>query len=387
MRRNAPDRGKSSLAWPPTREDLARLYVTEHLSAMKISKLYGLKYSNPKSGEAMVLHYMKKWRITRRDPAEHLRKITEETVDKWVKRYQAGESLRDVASDDVDPVTVFNHLRKRGTHLRDKVEAQIKAVSIHPKSPFDGTLLDRAYMQGYARGDLWITRHGRAFRARTGTTHPAMLELSTGLFSTYGPVYEYPRNAKVTGFEWGIDTDLDESFQFLLESGVDLFRDNSRFTSFLAGFFDAEGSIVYHKKKWGGGFETYIPNVDVSLLEKIAAKLKEMGFSPKLHKMYYNPAKKRVQGRGWIWRIDLVGYQDVNRFLKLVPFRHRERIAKARIALRLPFRASEEERESVRSEWSTMLQAIEDEVRGSIRVASELVTNFKQSSPKYRDKL
>ena len=29
------------LAWPPKREDLERLYVEEHLSAMKIANVYG----------------------------------------------------------------------------------------------------------------------------------------------------------------------------------------------------------------------------------------------------------------------------------------------------------------------------------------------------------
>jgi hypothetical protein len=50
-------------------------------------------------------------------------------VDAWVVRYQNGESLKEIAGDVVSPVSVFNHLHRRGIQLRDKVDAQIKAVT------------------------------------------------------------------------------------------------------------------------------------------------------------------------------------------------------------------------------------------------------------------
>src|SRR5713226_10507597 len=80
-------------AWPPKKEELEQLYLTQRLSAMKISRVYGLKYHNPKSGESMILWYLGKFGIKRRDKAEHARKVTEEMVDEWVPRYQKGESL------------------------------------------------------------------------------------------------------------------------------------------------------------------------------------------------------------------------------------------------------------------------------------------------------
>jgi hypothetical protein len=378
---NEPQRVETAakLTWPPTKEDLERLYVEEHLSAMKISDRYGLIYPNPKSGETLILYHLKRHGISRRDAAEHIRKVTEEMVDVWVKRYNAGDSLKKVAGEEVSPVTVFNHLRKRGLQLRDKVEAQIIAVSIHEKSHFSGDPLEKAYMRGYARGDLWITTHGRAVRARTATTHPAMLELFTNLFSPYGPVYEYPRNAKLTGFEWSIDADLDESFDFLLIAEEDYYADKAIFLSFLAGFFDAEGSIVYHKKRWGGGFEVNMTNMDLPLLQKITAKLVEFGFHPILNKKTYDPTKRKIAGPGWIWRLELVRYEDINKLLRCMPLRHREKVLKTAIAIKLPYRASIPERAEVIEQWEVLLQKIEDEVRGSIRAAADTVTNFYQS--------
>jgi hypothetical protein len=100
------------LAWPPKKEDLERLYLVEKLSAAKISERYGLigRYKTPKVAESTVLYHLKKSGIARRDPAEHIRKVTEQMEDEWVRRYEAGESLKDIAGGQVGPVTVWNHL-------------------------------------------------------------------------------------------------------------------------------------------------------------------------------------------------------------------------------------------------------------------------------------
>lgn len=125
----------SGLTWPPTREDLERLYVAEEPSAAKIAQAYGLKYPNPKTAESTILHHLKKNGIKRRDPAEHIRKVTEAMVEKWVKRYKAGESLRQIGGELVDPVTVWNHLKARGVVLRDRIQSQTDAVTKHEKKP------------------------------------------------------------------------------------------------------------------------------------------------------------------------------------------------------------------------------------------------------------
>jgi hypothetical protein len=221
--------------------DLRLLYVDQHLSAAKIARAYHLEYANPKTGESTILHWLKKFEITRRDRAEHIRKVTKEMVTEWIRRYQNGESLKQIAGDRVDPVSVFNHLHKRGIKLRDKVEAQIKAVTKHKKRPFSGDLCEKAYLIGLARGDLYVTRHGRAIRVKTGTTHPAMAELFISLFGKYGPVYLYPRKDKLAGFEWSLDSDLDSSFDFLVDIPKDIPRwivnRKAFLRNYLAGFF------------------------------------------------------------------------------------------------------------------------------------------------------
>ena len=92
--KSATEEKGSVRVWPPEKEELENLYLTQRLSAMKVSRLYGLKYPNPKSGESMVLWYLKKFGIKRRDKAEHIRKVTEEMVEQWISRYRKGESLK-----------------------------------------------------------------------------------------------------------------------------------------------------------------------------------------------------------------------------------------------------------------------------------------------------
>ena len=96
------DAGSARLAWPPLAEDLKRLYLEQKLSASKIATAYGLKYASAKTAESTILYHLKKNGISRRDPAAHIRKVTETMVDEWIVRYQKGESLKQIAGDAVD---------------------------------------------------------------------------------------------------------------------------------------------------------------------------------------------------------------------------------------------------------------------------------------------
>ena len=141
-----------SLAWPPKKEDLEELYLVERLSAMKIARVYGLKCKSPKVGESTILHHLKRNGIRRRDPAEHIRKVTEEMGEGWVRRYADGESPKRIAGDSVDPATVWNHLKARGVVMRDKADAQIKAVTKYQRKPFTGDRLEKSVPDG---GAIW----------------------------------------------------------------------------------------------------------------------------------------------------------------------------------------------------------------------------------------
>jgi LAGLIDADG-like domain len=267
---------QAPLPWPPKKEDLERLYVEEKLSAAKIAKAYGLRYKSDKTAESTVLYHLKRFGIRRRGRAEHLQRVTPEIEDVWARRYAAGESLKRIAAGEYDPVTVWNHLKKRGVRLRDKVEAQIKAVTKHERHSFDGNQDEKSYLIGLRYGDLHVILHGRAVRVRVSTTHPAMARLFKSLFSPYAYVHEYPRQDMLTGHEWSLECDLDGSFEFLLRrpdmAALSRMPD-SQFKAFLAGFFDAEGSIYLHRKSNSFAPEVDIKNTDYGLLRLVAKKL------------------------------------------------------------------------------------------------------------------
>jgi hypothetical protein len=371
----------ANLTWPPTKEDLEQLYVEEHLSAMKISKEYGLVYPNPKSGEAMILYHLKRHGISRRDAAEHIRKVTEETVDEWVKRYEAGESLKQIAGEEVNSVTVFKHLRKRGLQLRDKVEAQIKAVTKHPKTQFTGNSLERTYLIGFSRGDCATQRHGRSIRVRTGTTHPSMIELFLETFGKYGFVREYLKPAILTRMEWNLEVDIDASFEFLLKNPMPIEDrwDKSSFLNFLAGFVDAEGCIYFHKREYSPSFEITIANTEVEIQRRIMKELQRYGYNPNL-RCQKTRSPLNYDKQGSIWILHIWRHSEVLRLLRELPLRHPEKVRKAKLATDFAIAADAQSRTAILNEWQNHLENIELSVEILIRNAERLWKE-KQNTP------
>jgi intein-encoded DNA endonuclease-like protein len=340
------------LHWPPTENDLRRLYCGQKLSAAKIADVYGLKYPNPKSGETLVLYHLRKFGIARRDRAEHIRKVTAMMVDNWAKRYQAGESLKRIAGTEVDAVTVWTHLRKRGIALRNKVEAQIASVTKHVRKPFAGARSDQAYLIGFARGDLNVSTYGRAVRVKTSTTHPLMTELVDSLFKENGFVRVTPRYSTLTGYEWNAQVDLDGSFSFPLDFKREIpswVFEGEFIWDFVAGFFDAEGSVTYGESI-GYGFQVTLTNADFRLLRRIANALKSRGFHPYLG----------VDKTSNVWRIQIWRKAEVERLLRLLPLRHAEKTSKALLVLQyglLPKKS--DEASHVIEAWRLKIEEIE----------------------------
>jgi hypothetical protein len=208
-------------------------------------------------------------------------------------------------------------------HLRDKVEAQITAVTKFQKTPFDGSEEDRAYLLGLARGDLNVARHGRAIRVKTSSTHPAMIDLVAWLFAPHGPVRTYPRNSKLVGYEWTIETEVDHTFGFLLDEKLSTPRIGLSMAlclAYLAGLFDAEGSLWLRDS---GRFEPRMSftNTDLGLLIWVRDTLEKMGFHPHLG-LPNADGVRQIQ----IWRVE-----EVLKLTRILPVRHPEKKAKARL--------------------------------------------------------
>lgn len=365
---------EEKLEWPPRAEDLRRLYLVERLSAGKIAQRYGLKYASSKTAESTVLYHLKRAGIKRRNKSEHVRKVTDEMVDEWVRRYQAGESLKQIAGERVGPVTVFNHLRKRGIVLRDKVEAQIQAVTKYEKIPFNGSKVDKAYLLGFAAGDCQALWHGRAVRVRTSSTHPAMAELFEDLFVRSGHVHRYPRLSPF-GAEWTLEVDLHKSFDFLISSApTGSLKGLEESLSFIAGFADAEGSIFLHHKSNGNSFEFSLTNNDPSLLQYAFLHLAKLGCHPTIEKKRQDPKRFGRHTEGETNVLRLWRRLDVIRTLSSLPFRHRERIEKARIALDYMTSSDPTKRKLLLENWTNLREEIKGNRQRFVNLARETIS-------------
>jgi hypothetical protein len=134
---------KEKVVWPPTKEDLQRLYVDEKLSAAKIAKVYGLKTGNPRSASFLVTYHLKKHGIERRDRVEELRKETEAAAAAWRAKYpkkecgeqsrpaeegwQADEPIR-LAADEKAVIELLQHKNLSIRHLDPETKGRVKAA-------------------------------------------------------------------------------------------------------------------------------------------------------------------------------------------------------------------------------------------------------------------
>lgn len=231
------------LDWPPSEQDLQRLYLDQQLSTRKIALLYGLQ------SHLTILRLLNGKGIPVRTRAEILEKSAAHLLDgrtgryedenemrrlyleegltclqiakrygltghkdaikkvvsrrlkrmgveirlkgepgkfnglaaEWGKRYQAGESTVKIARGVTYPSVVFDYLDRLGIKHRDNSQNSTK----YRKTPFDGSERDRAYLLGFTRGDLNVRRDHALLKFATSSNHSAMLDLVTSLFCPY----------------------------------------------------------------------------------------------------------------------------------------------------------------------------------------------------------
>jgi len=175
--------------------------------------------------------------------------------------------------------SVYTALRKFDIPTRSIAESHIK----YNRSDFSGNLREKAYLLGFAIGDLRVRNHNKK-RSETisiacGSTKKAQIDLIKDLFSPYGRVWAGRMNDRGV-----VNTEafVNKSFNFLLPETRTYewcAKHKEHFYSFLAGFTDAEGSFFISEGKafiaWG--------NYDRQLLQFIRNNLKLYGVEvPKL---------------------------------------------------------------------------------------------------------
>jgi DNA-binding XRE family transcriptional regulator len=231
----------------------------------------------------------------------------------------------------VSNVTIHRWFKNYGIKARDRIEAAILASTKWPKKPFQGNLEEAAYYIGFRIGDLAVRKYGRRIEVTLCTTSPWMIELMHKLFDPYGKVYQFPYKRRkheiVFGshrYYWRLCIYLHDSFSFLLEKDVPqwIFENENCFYAFLAGFADAEGSIVITRSNKRGRKRSniyrrlIIVNSRKQLLERIRNKLAQLG--------YFGSISTNKHGRTPELRVRRK--LEVIKLISRLPFRHQKMI-------------------------------------------------------------
>jgi hypothetical protein len=225
---------------------------------------------------------------------------------------------------------VHRWLGKYKIRIRDRTEASIKSITKFAKKLFSGNLEEKAYLIGFRLGDLHARRTRRQIEVTVMSTIPSMRVLMHDLFSQYTTVVESPHKDKEGynpyGYCWRIYCYLDRSFEFLLPIKVPrwILDNDTYFYAFLAGFFDAEGSIIitHHDRRYID-IVLKITNSRKKLLCTIRDKLTRLGYHS-----YIKPAQTT-------YNLVISRKHEAIDLLSKLPIRHNARVRKYRLAMEI----------------------------------------------------
>jgi hypothetical protein len=262
-----------------------------------------------------------------------------------------GVSLSDIAKLIGNKTSGYTSwlCRQLGVQARPFEEARLKGIREkrrkYERRPFDGTDEDKAYLLALRHGDLSVSRpFGGVVRVSTSTTHRAMAELFHKLFEPYGHVYQDPRFKKDTNtYEWNLYTIVDTSFEFLFSPFSDLvdwiLSKQTITRAYLAGLLDAEGSVGIHPAKKLTSVSAVYYNTNLGLMWFVHRAMSSLGYHPlepylDKEKGFRSPGY-HIEMKKDYWRVLLARFEEAQAFLRGLPLRHREKIAKRDYAVTL----------------------------------------------------
>lgn len=313
-----------------TREYLNNLYWERGLTTHEIARIIG-------KCQATVRKMMLKTRVPLREPRNRpWIKIAPETLKDlyWGKKMTIEQVAKVLGASGS---TVHQRMIKFGIPRQRVGEANLKQV----KLPFSGDPSEAAYLQSLRSGDLSSRWKGKRVRVEVCTSHPAMVELFRSTFSKYAHVGMCPEcNNRLQIFMWRVFVGLDASFSFLIEKSKSIKRDilssDDLFLTFLAGYTDAEGSIIVSPNRDRIVFCFRICSEDFGLLKGISKKLREMGYHPRLvldKKKGTNSGFSKLNAD--YWRLELCRKDEVIQFVQQLPIKHSERRRKRDLLLEI----------------------------------------------------
>ena len=292
-------------------DEICHLYTNKRLSSTKIAKKYGCC-------KATILKRLRKANVKMRDAGLPRLKISDEElkrlyIEERLSTWKLGKLIGCGRS------TVHRKLRKLEV-IKDIATSHIK----YSRKPFSGDATEKAYLTGFAVGDLRVRKVGK--RSKTikidcGSTKKEQIDLIKDLFSGYGRVWiSKPKNGRIQ-----IEAFVGDSFEFLLNCRNKLgwIFGGKGVVPFLAGFTDAEGSIFITNNK----VIYSLGNYDHELLLAIKKRLQSYGIESHI---YYSRKRHVIDGykqKRHYWQLRVHKKRELLKLFNMLGphIRHRKR--------------------------------------------------------------
>ncbi len=203
---------------------------------------------------------------------------------------------------------------------------------------FSGNEQEKSYLMGLRAGDLNAFRQSpHIIVARVSTTHQAMLELFRQRFAPYGQCTIEPRKVFLTGYDWQIKIQLDNSFEFLIDEPLQIPTERILLYEFLAGLSDSDGCWCLFEDKEKTACAFMISSQSKNLLAQLKKALEKECFHVYLYRdrskgdtkiMHGVSGTKEITLKMDSWRLDIHRREEVRVLARrLLPLsRHREKI-------------------------------------------------------------
>ena len=244
---------------------LEELYWKQGLSLREIGRKLGKSPST-------IFKLMHRYGISCR-PSGGVRKFLaskQQLEDLYLTGGLSARQIAHLGKFQVSQSTVLRRLRELGIPIR-KQGAELK----YPKISFNGDYGERDYLIGLRVGDLSVRRHHKQIRIAVSSAHPRMIEIFRSLLQKYTHINQCSRfNRIFQTYDWWVYGYFNNSFKFLLPKPQtilkEILRNNKRFFAFLAGYTDAEGSLIAYPNRKYIGFVYSLGSKDFGILSGIA---------------------------------------------------------------------------------------------------------------------
>ncbi len=327
-------------------QDMKIIYLTGR-SIENTRSFIENRYKSPIAWET-VRKRLKKMGIKLRNTSEAfvLRRNTEYPTAKILSLYQKKKyGIRQISRKlNIVREIIRKILSANKVALRSDYEVQLLRRK-YKRTSFDGAKLEKAYMLGLVDGDLNAHRRSKyTVRLATNSTHETLIELVRDTFKRYGNVLIYPIKNTLGGYQTHVSVELDNSFAFLLpenrkKSIFNLNRTNE-FLSFLAGFIDSDGSIIIRKTGQYFQFVIRVFGQDLRLLSFIRDRLIQLRFKPFIGRTFKAGSLRKknnivLRYNKDYFTLDITNRPDVIRLLGTLPIRHKEKIDRRELLLKI----------------------------------------------------